>query len=145
MTAGKNQAQACVLEKVIFRAATLMGPFGRPPLRFEIARELVLRRIKSCPPTQSINGFESGSRNQPWPRAAGYSTLRPQAERSRKGFVHCLLGKIKIAEQADQSRQDSSRIHAIEGVEQVAYLDTCLLGGRLGHDTLGGDPLGHDN
>src|SRR5882724_9592058 len=49
---------------------------------------------------------------------------------SRKGFVHRLLGKIKITEQADQSCQDSSRPHAIKGVEQFAY----LLGGKLGHD-----------
>src|SRR5439155_24299153 len=49
---------------------------------------------------------------------------------SRKGFVHRLLGEIKITEQANQSCQDSSRIHAIKGVEQFAY----LLGGTLGHD-----------
>src|SRR5229473_3824700 len=78
-------------------------------------------------------------RNQPWSRVAGYSTPRPQAQRSRKGFVHRLLGKIKITEQADQSCQDSSRIHAIKGVEQFAYLVTYLLGGTLGHDTLGHD------
>src|SRR5215469_18963956 len=36
----------------------------------------------------------------------------------------------QITEQADQSCQDSSRIHAIKGVEQFAY----LLGGTLGHD-----------
>jgi hypothetical protein len=36
--------------------------------------------------------------------------------------VHRLFGKIKIAEQADQSCQDSPRIHAIKGVEQFAYL-----------------------
>src|SRR5204863_9509997 len=108
------------------------------PLRIEIARELVLRRIKSCPSTQSINGFEAGRRNQPWSRVAGYSTLRPQAQRSRKGFVHRLLGKIKITEQADQSCQDSSRIHAIKGIELFAYLLMYLLWGTLGHD------LGHN-
>src|SRR6202034_718301 len=95
-----------------------------------MARELVLRRIKSCPSTQSIDGFESGCRNQPWSRVARYSTPRPHAQRSRKGFVHRLLGKIKITEQADQSRQDPSRIYAIKGVEEFAY----LLGGTLGHD-----------
>ena len=51
-------------------------------------------------------------------------------ERSRKGLVHRLLGKIEIPEQADQRCQDSSRIHAIQGVEQFAD----LLGGALGHD-----------
>ena len=61
---------------------------------------------------------------------SGTPLARPQAQRSRKGFVHRLLGKIKITEQADQSCQDSSRIHAIKGVEQFAY----LLGGTLGHD-----------
>src|SRR5215831_3303255 len=125
MTAGKNQAQPIILKAVLF-----IGLFRRTPLRFEISHELVLRRIKSCPSTQSINGFESGCRNQPWSRVAGYSNLRPQAQCSRKGFVHRLLGKIKITEQADQSCQDSSRIHAIKGVEQFAY----LLGGTLGHD-----------
>src|SRR5205809_1452441 len=129
MTASKNQAQPIILKAVLF-----IGPYGRTQLRFEISHELVLSRIKSCPSTQSINGFESGRRNQPWSRVAGYSTLRPQAQRSRKGFVHRLLGKIKITEQADKSCQDSSRIHAIKGVEQLAYLLTYLIGGTLGHD-----------
>jgi hypothetical protein len=101
--------------------------------------ELVLRGIKPCPPTQSINGFESGRRNQPWSRVAGHSTARPQAQRSREGFVHRFLGKIKITEQADQSGQDSSRIRAIQGVEHGAYLVAFLLGETLGHDTLGHD------
>src|SRR5258707_7804780 len=125
MTAGKDQAQPIILKAVLF-----LGPFRRTPLRFEISHELVLRRIKSCPSTQSINGFESGRRNQPWSRVLGYSTRRPQAQRSGKGLVHRLLGKIKITEQADQSCQDSSRIDAIKGVEQFAY----LLRGTLGHD-----------
>src|SRR6266498_3691671 len=135
MTARKNQTQAIIF-KAILEAVLFIGPclcigfFERTQLRFEISRELVLRGIKSCPSAQSINGFESGRRNQPWSRVVGYSTLRPQAQRSRKGFVHRLLGKIKITEQADQSCQDSSRIHAIKGVEQFAD----LLGGTLGHD-----------
>src|SRR6202040_2858056 len=125
MTARKNQTQAIILKGVL-----LIGTFRRTRLRFEISHELVLRRIKSCPSTQSINGFESGRRNQPWSRVAGYSTPRPQAQRSRKGFVHRLLGNIKITEQANQSRQDPSRIYAIKRVEQFAY----LFGGALGHD-----------
>src|SRR5215203_6369278 len=126
MTARKNQSQSIVINAVLF-----IRRFRRTQLRFEISHELVLRRIKSCSSTQRINGFESGRRNQPWSRVAGYSTPQPQAQRSRKGFVHRLLGKIKITEQADQSRQDSSRIHAIKGVEHFAY----LLGGTLGHAT----------
>ncbi len=125
MTARKNQAQPIILEAVLF-----IGLFRRTPLRFEMAHELVLGRIESCPSTQGIDGFESGRRNQPRSRVGGDFTPRPQAQRSRKGFVHRLLGKIKIPEQADQRGQDSSRIHAIQGVEQFAY----LLGGPLGHD-----------
>src|SRR4029077_2849696 len=137
MTAGKDQAQPIIFERVILKAALLAGPFRRARLRFEIAHELVLRRIESCASPQSVNGFESGRRNQPWSRVAGYSAVRPQAQRSRKGFVHRLLRKIKITEQADQGCQDSSRIHAIKGVEQFAYLVMFLLGGMLGYDTLG--------
>src|SRR5947208_13415527 len=129
MTAGKNQAEPIILQAIL-KAVLCVGVFRRTPLRFEISHEVVLRRIQSCPSTQSINGFESGRRNQPWSRVAGYSTPRPQAQRSRKGFVHRLLGEIKITEQADQSCQDSSRIHAVKGVEQFAN----LLGGTLGHD-----------
>src|SRR6266576_612927 len=133
MTAGKNQAEPIILEAIL-QAVLCVGAFRRTPLRFEISHEVVLRRIQSCPSTQSINGFESGCRNQPWSRVAGYSTPRPQAQRSRKGFVHRLLGKIKITEQADQSCQDSSRIHAIKAVEQFAYLAMHPLRGTLGHD-----------
>src|SRR5580692_5373116 len=125
MTAGKNQAQPIILKAVLF-----IRPFRRTRLRFEIAHQLVLRSIKSFPSAQSINGFESGRRNQPWSRVAGYSTPRPRVQSSGKGLVHRLLGKIKITEQADQGCQDSSRIHAIKGVEQFAN----LLGGTLGHD-----------
>src|SRR5256885_8948559 len=136
MTARKNQAQPVIFKAIILKAVLFIfiGPFRRTQLRFEISHELVLRRIKSCPSTQSINGFESGRRNQPWSLVAGYSTPRPQAQRSRKGFVHRLLGKIKITEQADQSCQDSSRIHTIKGVEEFAYLLMYRLGGTLGHD-----------
>ena len=143
MTAGKNQAQPIILKGVILKAVILIliGSFRRTRLRFEISHELVLRGIKPCPSTQSINGFEPGRRNQPWSRVAGYSTRRPQAQRSRKGFVRRLLGKIKITEQADQSCQDSSRIHAIKGVEQFAY----LLGGRLGHDEDLSKPATHES
>src|ERR1700752_397475 len=137
MAAGKNQAQPVVFKALLLKAVLFIGPFRRTRLRFEISRELALRRIKSCPATQSINGFESGSRNQPRSRVAGYSPSRPQAQRSRKRSVHRLLGKIKITEQADQSCQDSSRLHAIKRVEQFAY----LLCGRLGHNTLGDDAL----
>src|SRR4029453_5280885 len=108
MTAGKNQAQPIILKALLF-----IRPFRRTQLRFEISHEVVLRRIKSCPSTQSINGFESGRRNQPWSRIVWYSTPRPQAQRSRKGFVHRLLGKIKITEQADQGCEDSSRINPL--------------------------------
>jgi hypothetical protein len=57
----------------------------------------------------------------------GTPLLGHRLSAAAKAFVHRLLGKIKITEQADQRSQDSSRIHAIKGVEQFAY----LLGGTL--------------
>src|SRR5215472_3282637 len=117
MTAGKNQAEPVILKAVLF-----IGLFRRVALLFEISRQLVLRGIKSCSSTQGINGFESGRRDQPWSRAPGYSTARPQAQRSRKGFVHCLLGKIKITQQADQSCQDSSRFRSVKSLNGLAEL-----------------------
>jgi len=141
MAAGKNQAQPVVFKAVLF---ILIGPVRRTRLRFEIAHQLVLRRIESCPPPQRINGFEPGRRNQPWPRVIGHSTGRPHAQRSRKGFVHRLLGQIKIAHQADQRSQNPSRIHAIKRVEQLTYRLIDLLARRLRRDTLGHDTLQHN-
>ena len=65
---------------------------------------------------------------------SGTPLLGHGSQRRREGFVHRLLSKIKITEQADQSCQDSSRIHAIKGVEQFADLVLCRLGGKFGHD-----------
>src|SRR4029077_5951099 len=98
MTAGKNQAQPVVFKKIVIKALLWIGSFRRTRLRLDISHELVLRRIKSCPSPQRIDGFESGRRNQPWSRVSGHSTPRPHAERSREGFVHRLLGKIKITQ-----------------------------------------------
>src|SRR6185295_20366588 len=111
MTARKDQAQAIILKAILKMVLFIgpcicIGPFGRTPLRFEMSRKLVLRGVKSCASTKSINGFESSRRDQPGSRVIGYSTRRPQAQRSRKGFVHRLLGEIKITEQADQSCQN---------------------------------------
>jgi hypothetical protein len=74
MAAGEDQTEAIVLKAVLF-----IGPFRRTRLRFEISHELVLRCIKSCAATQSVSGFESGRRNQPWSRVARYTTPRPQS------------------------------------------------------------------
>src|SRR5882762_1324156 len=117
MTAGKNQAQPVILKGVLF-----IGPLRSTPLRFEILHELVLRRIKSCPSTQSINGFESGRRNQPWSRVGGYSTARPLAQRSRKGFVHRLLGDIKISQQAHQRSKNPARFGPVKRLYGSAEL-----------------------
>src|SRR3982750_2663593 len=125
MTAGENQPQTIVLKALFF-----VGSFRRTRLRFEMSCELVLRGIKSRPTSQSINGFEARRRNQPWSRARGCPTGWPGAQRSRKGLVHGLLGKIEITEQADQGCQDPSRIVTVKGVEQFAD----VIGGLLGHD-----------
>src|SRR5258708_37250845 len=122
MTAGKDQAQPIILKGVIPKAAPFLGPFRRTRLRFEISHELGLRRIESCPSTQSINGFESGRRNQPRSRVAGYSTLWPQAQRSRKGFVHRLLGEIKISEQAHQRSKNPARFGPVKRLYGSAEL-----------------------
>ena len=43
-------------------------------------------------------------------------------QRSRKGFVHRLLGKIKITEQAHQRRQDSARFRPVKSLNGLAEL-----------------------
>lgn len=135
MTAGKDQAQPVVFQGII--EAFLWAPSRRTPLRFQVMHQIALRRIESGSSAQSINGFEAGCRDQPWPRVCGYSTLWPQAQRSGKSFVHRLFGKVKITQQPDQSGQDPSRLHAIQGVKPMAYLLMSLLRGTFGDDALG--------
>ena len=86
----------------------------------DIARAPVPRRIKSCPATQRINGFESGGRNQPWTWVIGHSALRPETParvREEPRGRAPTSARSKSPGGGSES-QDSSRIHAIEGIEQ---------------------------
>src|SRR5580704_11849325 len=123
MTAGKDETEAVVLDFLILVRRLVDA-------RLEVEREVFLCAVEARPPAHSVDSFEARGGNEPGARFIRYAGLRPSVQGNRKGFVHRLLGKIKVTEQADQSCQDSSRIHAIEGVEQFAY----LLGGALGHD-----------
>ena len=137
MTAGENQAQPVIFEAPIFEAVIyfiFIRPFRRTRLRFEVLHQLVLRRVKSCASTESINGFEWRRRNQPWSRVAGYSTSL--AKRSAQPQRLCGIASsvsIKITEQADQSCQDSSLNRRDKESRAIAYLVTYLLGGTFGH------------
>jgi hypothetical protein len=101
MTAGKNQGQPIIL-------------------RFEISRELVLRRIKSCPSTQSINGLESASRNQPWSRPVRNTSLRPGLQSGGECLVHGLFGEIPISEEAHERRQNPSGFRSVKSLNGPA-------------------------
>src|SRR5260370_5542741 len=115
MTARKNQAQPIVLKAVLF-----IGPFRRTTLRFEISRELVLRRIKSCPSTQSINGFESGRRNQPWSRPVRNTSLRPGLQSGGECLMHGLFGEIQISEKAHERRQNPAGFRSLKSLNGLA-------------------------
>src|SRR3984893_12500034 len=117
MTAGKNQAQPIILKAVLF-----IGPSRRTPLRFEISRELVLRRIKSCPSTQSINGFESGDRNQPWSPPVRNTSLRPGLQSGGECLMHGLFGEIQISEEAHERRQNPARFRSVQSLKGPAEL-----------------------
>src|SRR5713226_7974579 len=117
MTARKNQAQPIILKAVLF-----IGPFRRTPLRFEISHELVLRRIKSCPSTQSINGFESGRRNQPWSRVVRNTSLRPGLQSGGECLMHGLFGEIQISEEAHERRQNPARVRSVKSLNGPAEL-----------------------
>src|SRR5713101_2228404 len=129
MTARKNQAQPVVFKAIIFKAIMLKAvlfifswPFRRTPLRFERSRELVLRRIKSCPSTQSINGFESGRRNQPWSRPVRNTRLRPGLQSGGECLMHGLFGEIQNSEEAHERRQNAARFRSVKSLNGPAEL-----------------------
>ena len=65
-----------------------------------------------------------------WTKRALQLPRHDLAAQLTKASCMASSARIKIAEQADQNFQDSSRIHAIKGVEQFTY----LRGGTLGHE-----------
>jgi len=72
------------------------------------------------PVDAEINGFDRGRRTQPWSRVAGIHSSATRPQRSARLRAIASSAKIKIASsRLDQSCQDSSRIHAINGVEQL--------------------------
>jgi len=113
MTARKNQAQPIILKAVL-----VIGPFRRFRLRFEISHQLVLdasnlarrRRV-----SMALNRAVEINHGRGLP---GIPLFGHRLSAVAKASCIRLLGKIKITEQADQSCQDSSRIHAIKRVEQ---------------------------
>src|ERR1700683_4133811 len=115
MTADKNQAQPIILDVFLFLRA-----FRR--LRFQMQEEVLLRGVETGPPPHGVDGFESRRRDQPWPRIFRDAGLLPEVQCGAKGLLHSILREVEIPKQADQSRQNPSRVCPVQQLERLANL-----------------------
>ncbi len=120
MAAGKNQPQPVVLQAFVLIGRACRA--SRVPLRFEMPRQIVLRRIKPRAPPQRIDRLESRRRNQPRPRILRNARLRPSLQRNRKRFMHRLFGQIEIAQQTHQGRQHPPRLRPVKCLDRRTNL-----------------------
>ncbi|MCY1182860.1 hypothetical protein D9M73_234390 [compost metagenome] len=114
MAAGEDQPQAIVLQVILCHVRRLKG--------FQGVCQTGLGDIETGATAQAIDRLEAAGGHQPGPRAGRHAIALPALHRNEEGFMQGLLGQVEITEQADQSRQDSPRILAINGLHLLTYL-----------------------
>ena len=57
---------------------------------------------------------------EPRARILGHAVARPALDGGHERIVHRLLGAIEVAEQANQRREDTPRLGAVDGLDRAA-------------------------
>jgi hypothetical protein len=130
MAARKDQAQAIFLDMFVF-------PAGQIRSAMEALGNILERCIETGAPPHTIDCFEAAGRDEPCPWIGGQAIARPLFYCGRKGIVQRLLGKLEVAEQADQGSKDAARIGAIDRIDNLAYRADMV----TDHSSLGGPSL----
>jgi len=86
----------------------------------------IVKRIEARAAAQTVDRFESSSRDEPCARVGGDAIPRPLLERSFEGIVQSLLGDVEVTEQTNECRQNASRVLDIGRVHRlVDGIDRC--------------------
>ena len=86
-------------------------------LQLRQALQFLLHALKTGPAADNVQSFMPRRGDQPGARVCWNALQRPLLECSGKGFLRRLLGQIKIAEEANQSGEDPSRLLAVDFLE----------------------------
>jgi hypothetical protein len=79
----------------------------------ELVGQVAERGIESRPAAERVDGLEAAGGDQPGPGIPGNAFLGPALHRRGERFLHCFLGQIEVAEQADESREHSAGFSAV--------------------------------
>ena len=115
MAAGEDEAEAIVFDFLICVRCFVDA-------RFEVECQVSLRGVESRPLAHRVNGLETRSRYEPGAGVFRYASLRPGVQGGSESLMHGLFGKIEIAEQAHQSRQNPARFGSIKSLYGLAQL-----------------------
>src|SRR5216683_1082425 len=123
MAASEDQPQP-----VVFYILTLRL-YSTGEASVELLGKLPKRRIEPGAPAHTVNRFEAASGNQPRSGIHRDAITRPLLHRRGEGIVQRLLGEVEVVEQTDKSREDATRVGAVDSAHNLAR----PLGGVFGH------------
>jgi hypothetical protein len=103
-----------------------LGGIGRTDF-VDASCQFVQRRIEANPAANGINRFESAGGDQPRHGIRGHAGGAPLLYRCDKSFVQGLFRQIEIAQQANERRIDSSRLSAVDFVDDRLCLRCCII------------------
>ena len=115
MAAGEDQPQPVVFDALGVRRGGVIRD------RFDVLG-VILQRVESRAPADSVDRLEAPGRDEPRPRIGGRTLPWPVLERRAEGFMQRLFGEIEVTEQPDQGGENAPRLGAVDGVHRVPHL-----------------------
>jgi hypothetical protein len=105
VAAGEDQPQHVVAERigVLVGRCDLLRDRG-------LGLEVALLRAEQDLPAQTVDRLVPSDIDQPGARISRNAFRRPLLDRRREGFLQRLLGELEIADEADQRREDATRL-----------------------------------
>jgi hypothetical protein len=78
------------------------------------------RSFELRPAAHAVDGFEASGRNKPRPLVGRDPVPGPLFHRGGERFVHCILGCLEVAEEADQRGKDAARLAPVNFIDSAA-------------------------
>jgi hypothetical protein len=123
MAAGEDQAQPVVVDAVIGRVEHVAVL-----LEQREGRELRPAHLQAGTAAEQIDGLVTRGAHEPRAGVAGNAGARPARERGRERLLHHVLGEVEVAEEANQGREDASRLLAKDARDRVDGQGPCIGG-----------------
>ena len=86
--------------------------------RFDLGRQLAQGCVEPGPPAHAIDRLEAARGHEPCPGILGHAVSRPALDGGDERIVERLFGAVEVAEQANQRREDTPRLGAVDGLDR---------------------------